>query len=74
MQMEIKRKLELQYSYQTKWNLIFKIMLFILFLAALSLHCSIGFTIVAAGEWWLVFIAVCGILTAVTFLVVEHGL
>ena len=48
MQMEIKRKLELQYSYQTKWNLIFKIMLFILFLAALSLHCSIGFTIVAA--------------------------
>ena len=50
-----------------------KINLFILFLAALGLHCCV-WAFSSCGEWGLLFVVVCGLLIAVTFLVVEHGL
>ena len=51
----------------------FKINLFILFLAALGLHCCVRafFSCIERG---LLFVAVCGLLIAVASLVVEHGL
>ena len=47
--------------------------LFILFLAALRLCCCAR-AFSSCGEQGLLFIAVCGFLTAVASLVVEHGL
>ena len=44
---------------------------FILFLAAMGLHCCAGFS---CGERGLLFVAVRGLLTAVASLVAEHGL
>ena len=46
---------------------------FILFLAALSLHCRAR-AFSSCGEWGLLFIVVRGLLIAVASLVVEHGL
>ena len=47
--------------------------LFILFLAVLGLRCCVR-AFPSCGERGLLFVAVCGLLTAVASLVVEHGL
>ena len=44
-----------------------------LFLAVLGLHCCVR-VFSSCGEWGLLFVAVCGLLTTVASLVVEHGL
>ena len=46
---------------------------FVFFLAALGLHCC-AWVLSSCGERGLLFIAVHGLLIAVTSLVVEHGL
>ena len=44
-----------------------------LFLAALGLRCCAR-AFSSCGEWGLLFVAVCGLLIAVSSLVAEHGL
>ena len=51
---------------------LFLINLFILFLAVLGLHCCVWVSLVAVSGSYSV--AVHGLLIAVAFLVVEHGL
>ena len=55
------------------FNLFLKIIIYVLFVAALGLHCcSQAFS--SCGEQELVFVAVLELLIAVASLVVEHGL
>ena len=54
---------------EARWLLFF----FNLFLAELGLRCSAR-AFSSCGEWGLLFVAVCGFLTAVASLVAEHGL
>ena len=50
-----------------------KLLLFILFLAALGLRCCVQ-DFSGCGEQGLLFVAVCGLLIVVASLVAEHGL
>ena len=50
-----------------------KFNLFILFLAALALHCGM-WAFSSCGERGLLYVAVCGLLIVVASLVAEHGL
>ena len=59
--------------YSEMLKFFFLIYLFYLFLAALGLHCCTR-AFSSCGEWGLLFVAVCGLLTAVASLVAEHGL
>ena len=52
---------------------LFIINLFILFLAALGLHCCV-WAFSSCGKWGLLFVVVHGLLIVVVSLVVEHGL
>ena len=52
---------------------LFKIIIYLLFLAALGLRCCVR-AFSSCGEWGLLFIAVRGLLIAVASLVAEHGL
>ena len=55
-----------------KINFIYYLLIY-LFLAALGLHsCPWAFS--SCGEWGLLFVVVRGLLIAVAFSVVEHGL
>ena len=54
-------------------NKFIYLILFILFLAALGLCCCMP-VFSSCSERGLLFVAVCGLLTVVTSLVVEHGL
>ena len=59
--------------YSEMLKFFFLIYLFYLFLAALGLHCCTR-AFSSCGERGLLFVAVCGLLTAVASLVAEHGL
>ena len=50
-----------------------KVILFILFLAALGLRCCVR-AFSSCGEWGLLFVALRGLLIVVASLVAEHGL
>ena len=50
-----------------------KFIYFILFLAALGLHCCMR-AFSSCGEWGLLFVAMRGLLIAVASLAAEHGL
>ena len=50
-----------------------KLFFFLFFLVVLGLRCHVQ-AFSSCGKWWLLFIAVHGLLTAVTSLVAEHRL
>ena len=55
------------------WHSFSFIIFFVVVVVVLDLHsCMQVFS--SCGEWGLLFLAVCGLLTVVTSLVVEHGL
>ena len=55
------------------WHSFSFIIFFVVVVVVLDLHsCMQVFS--SCGEWGLLFFAVCGLLTVVTSLVVEHGL
>ena len=52
---------------------LINLFIYLLFLAVLGLHCCVRASS-SCGEWGLLFVVVCGLLTAVASLVVEQGL
>ena len=51
----------------------FSFIIFFVIVVVLDLHCCMQ-VFSSCGEWGLLFFTVCGLLTVVTSLVVEHGL